>query len=82
MCTDKPSLADLAVQTLAMVAEMDAGLDMEHPERHVIRNLKLVAQSSIEDAFRSATRMALLAKDMRAATREAEARPVRVRNLD
>lgn len=59
------SLADQAVQALAMVKAMDEGLDMEHPERHAIRSMKCVAQQVIESALRSAIDLAWQAKDLR-----------------
>ncbi len=59
------SLADQAVQALAMVKAMDDGLEMEHPERHAIRSMKRVAQQVIEAGLRSAIDLAWQANDLR-----------------
>ena len=67
------SLADQAVQALAMVKAMDEGLGMEHPERHAIRGMKRVAQQVIEAGLRSAIDLAWQAQDLRRMTREMEA---------
>jgi len=67
------SLADQAVQALAMVKAMDEGLDMEHPERHAIRSMKRVAQQVIEAGLRSAIDLAWQANDLRKLARDIEA---------
>lgn len=67
------SLADQAVQALAMVKAMDEGLGMEHPELHAIRGMKRVAQQVIEAGLRSAIDLAWQAQDLRRMTREMEA---------
>ena len=67
------SLADQAVQALAMVHAMDEGVDNKHPERHVVRSMKRVAQQSLEAAFRNAIDLAWQAKDLRKLAREIEA---------
>ena len=59
------SLADQAVQALAMVKAMDDGLDMEHPERHAIRNMKRIAMQAMEAGMRSAIDLAWQAQDLR-----------------
>ena len=59
------SLADQAVQALAMVKAMDAGLDMEHPERHAVRNLQRLAEQQIAAGFRIAIDLAWQSKDLR-----------------
>ena len=41
------SLADQAVQALAMVKAMDENLNMEHPERHAIRNMQRIDRKSV-----------------------------------
>ncbi len=66
------SLADQAVQALAMVRAMDEGLDMEHPERHAVRNLKRLAEQTIAAAMRTAIDMAWQAKDLRDMVRAVE----------
>lgn len=48
------SLADLAVETLAAVATIDEGVTIDHPERHVVRDLKREAEALISNAMRSA----------------------------
>ena len=67
------SLADQAVQALAMVKAMDEGVDNEHPERHVVRSMKRVAQQSLEAAFRNAIDVAWMAKDLKETARKLEA---------
>lgn len=66
------SLADQAVQALAMVKAMDEGLELEHPERHVIRHMKCVAQQVIAAGLRSAIDLAWQANDLRKLAREIE----------
>ena len=67
------SLADQAVQALAMVKAMDEGLEMEHPERHAIRSMQRVARQVIEAGLRSAIDLAWQAQDLRKMAREIEA---------
>lgn len=67
------SLADQAVQALAMVKAMDEGLDMEHPERHAVRNLQRLAEQEMAAGFRMAIDLAWQAKDLRKLAREIEA---------
>jgi hypothetical protein len=67
------SLADRAVQALAMVKAMGENLDMEHPERHAIRRLQRVAQQVLEAGLNSAIELALQAEDLRTLAREIEA---------
>ena len=59
------SLADQAVQALAMVKAMDEGIELKHPERHAVRNLKRIAEQSIGDGLRRAIDLAWQAKDLR-----------------
>lgn len=59
------SLADIAVETLAAVKSMDNGIGLEHPERHVIRDLKRNAESLIADALRRARDLAYTADRIR-----------------
>lgn len=66
------SLADQAVQALAMVKAMDDGLEIEHPERHAIRSMKRVAQQVIEAGLRSAIDLAWQANDLRKLARDIE----------
>lgn len=67
------SLADQAVQALAMVKAMDDDLDMEHLERHAVRNMQRVAEQTMAAAFRTAIDLAWQAKDLRKLAREIEA---------
>ena len=67
------SLADQAVQALAMVKAMTDNLNMEHPERHVIRSMQRVATQVIEAGLRSAIDLAWQADDLRKLAREIEA---------
>jgi len=67
------SLADQAVQALAMVKAMDENLNMEHPERHAIRNMQRIAKQVIEAGLRSATDLAWQAQDLREMARQIEA---------
>jgi hypothetical protein len=59
------SLAEQAVQALAMVKAMDEGLDMEHPERHSVRSMKRVAEQLIAAGLRHAIDLAWQAQDLR-----------------
>lgn len=62
---DQQSLADTFVETLAAVRAMDNGIDLTHPERHVIRDLKRNAETLIADALRSARSLAYIAESIR-----------------
>ena len=66
------SLADQAVQALAMVKAMDEGLNMEHPERHAIRSMQHIARQLIEAGLRSAIDLAWQAQDLRKLARDVE----------
>ena len=59
------SLADTFVDTLAAVRAMDNGIDLTHPERHVIRDLKRNAETLIADALRRARDLAYTAESIR-----------------
>lgn len=59
--SQQQSLADAAVETLAAVRAMDNGIDLSHPERHVIRDLKRNAEALIGDALRRARELAYAA---------------------
>jgi hypothetical protein len=67
------SLADLAVEALAAVAAMSSDVGIDHPERHVVRNLKRIATKTIEDAMRTALDLSCQAKDLRDLHRELKA---------
>ena len=72
------SLADQAVQALAMVKAMDEGLDIENPARHAVRNLQRLAEQEMAAGFRIAIDLAWQAKDLRklAVDIEASARDI------
>lgn len=59
--SQQQSLADAAVETLAAIRAMDNGIDLTHPERHVIRDLKRNAEALIADALRRARDLAYTA---------------------
>lgn len=59
------SLADTFVETIAAVRAMDNGIDLTHPERHVIRDLKRDAEALIANALRSARSLAYTAEAIR-----------------
>ena len=67
------SLADQAVQALAMVKAIDEGVDNDHPERHVVRSMKRVAEQALSAAFRNAIDVAWMAKDLQDTARKLEA---------
>lgn len=67
------SLADQAVQALAMVKAMDDGITMEHPERHAVRSMQRVAEQAIAAGLRTAIDLAWQAKDLRKLALDIEA---------
>ena len=58
------SLADQAVAALAAVRAMDEGMDLNHPERHTVRNLKRAAEEVLGNAFRTAQTLAYMGSDV------------------
>lgn len=58
------SLADQAVQAIAMVKAMDADVTNENPQRHAVRNLKRLAEGCLADGMRRAIDLAWQAKDL------------------
>ena len=70
-----PSLADSAVDAIAAVRAMGEGMPADAPERHVVRNLKRMAEDIIGNALRHARDRAYqaegLSKDMRESERSA-----------
>ena len=58
------SLADKAVEVLAMVKAMDADMTNDRPERHQVRNLKRLAEAAIDEGLRRAAEFAWMAKDL------------------
>ncbi len=67
------SLADQAIQAISMVKAIDDSVDNEHPERHVVRSMKRVAEQALSAAFRNAIDVALMAKDLQETARKLEA---------
>jgi hypothetical protein len=49
--TPQGSLADMAVDALAHVRSMGAGMDDDHPQRHSVRRMRQAAEKAIEAAF-------------------------------
>ena len=58
------SLADKAVEVLAMVRAMDANMTNDRPERHQVRGLKHMAEEAIYGGLRHAAELACMAKDL------------------
>lgn len=58
------SLADQAIEALAMVKAMDDSMSMEHPHRHSVRNLRRTAEDILRHAFRQAVDLAYQAQDL------------------
>ena len=58
------SLADQAVQALAMVKAMDASIENTDPHRHIVRSLKRMAEARLSQAFREAQEMAYMAQEL------------------
>jgi len=67
------SLADLAVQTLAALRALDELTGNERPERHQVRQIKRLAEANLEAAFRQATELAWMAKDLGSLVAEVQA---------
>ncbi len=63
---ENKSLADQAVAALAAVRAMDVGMDMSHPERHTVRDMKRAAEDALAFAFRQALMLAHTAADVTA----------------
>ena len=64
------SLADRAVDALAHVGRMTDRVTNDHPERHAIREMKQVAESILEEAFRQARRLAFAAEELQESMRK------------
>lgn len=58
------SLADEAVEAIAAVRAMSEGMDLNHPERHSVRNLKQAAEEVLRNAFRTAQTLAYMGSDL------------------
>lgn len=61
---ENPSLADQAVQALAMVRAMDASIENTDAHRHIVRSLKRMAEACLSQAFREAQEMAYMAQEL------------------
>lgn len=66
------SLADKAVEVLAMVKAMDTDMTNDRPERHQVRNLKRLAEAAVDEGFRRAVDFAWMAKDLQSLVAEVE----------
>ena len=66
------SLADKAVEVLAMVKAMDANMTNDRPERHQVRNLKRLAEAAIDEGLRRAAEFAWMANDLPSLVAEVE----------
>ncbi|KOC21160.1 hypothetical protein GL58_10730 [Comamonas testosteroni] len=70
------SLADQAVDTIAAIRNLDTGSNMDHPERHAVREMKRVASEIVTNALRQAQALVYsaesLQKDMRKHERAAQ----------
>lgn len=72
------SLAEQAVQTLEAVRQMEHGIELNNPERHIVRSMKRVAEQAIEAGLRIAQDLAWQAQNVRqlpAEIREQDAKP-------
>lgn len=61
---ENTSLADQAVQALAMVRAMDSSIENTDPHRHIVRSLKRMAEKRLADAFAEAQGFAYMAQDL------------------
>ena len=61
--TENMSLADQAVQAIALVKAMDADMTNDKPQRRVVRNLKRLAEQAIANGLRQAIDLAWQARD-------------------
>ena len=66
------SLADRAIETLAAVRAMDDGVELAHPERHAVHELKRAAEAILDTALRQAYMLAHAAQDLREDMRKKE----------
>ena len=65
-----PSLADQFIAVMAEIAEIEAGVDNDHPHRYPLRCLRQVAHQQIENALAEARRIADLARVLKKETTE------------
>lgn len=62
--SERQSLADQAVQTLAAVSRIGEGMSNESPERHTIRSMKRIAEQAIESGLRIAMDLSYQAENL------------------
>ncbi len=70
--SDNLSLADRAIETLAAIKSMGDGLGLDHPERHVVRDMKRLAERIVGDALDVAFQLTLKAEYISEFAREIE----------
>lgn len=67
--SQQPSIADRAVFALSAVSRMGENLTSEAIERHIVRNMKRLAEKAIEDGLHLALELSYqaeqLSKDLR-----------------
>ena len=63
--SERQSLADSAVTTLAAVAAMDNDGTLGHDQRYQVRTLKRLAGQAIDEALRHAQELACLAESIK-----------------
>ena len=67
------SLADQAVDTIAAIRNLDTGTNMDHPERHAVREMKRVASEIVTNALRQAQALVHSAQSLQQDMRKHEA---------
>ncbi len=60
--SERRSLADRAIESLAMVRDLESGIDKNKPERFIVWGLKNVAEQILGDAFARAIDIAVQAQ--------------------
>jgi hypothetical protein len=72
--SDRQSLADQAVFTLSAVSRIGESLSSEAPERHMVRNMRRIAQQAIESGLRIAQDLVHQAEQIEKDFKEAQGR--------
>lgn len=67
------SLADQAVDTIAAIRNLDTWTNMDHPERHAVREMKRVASEIVTNALRQAQALVYSAESLQQDMRKHEA---------
>lgn len=62
--SQQQSIADRAIFTLSAVSRMGDDLTSEAIERHIVRNMKRIAEQAIEDGFRVAMELSYQAEQL------------------